>query len=95
MTPRRFLAALAMLMLITGSVTFSALPVTLADYSCGTAASPSPVDDELADACAEALAARQATALHLAAVGGASMLGATAVNPDRVRRPMDPPAPDY
>ena len=80
MTPRRFLAALAMLMLIAGSVTFLALPVTLADYGCGTATA-GPVDNDLSDACGEALATRRATALHLATVGGASLLGAAVVNP--------------
>ena len=88
---RRFLAAVAMVALVAGSVAFAVLPVT---PSCGTVAA-NPDLTQVDDACRDPLTARRSTSLQLATVAGGSVLGAAAVNPQRVRRPEDPPPPDY
>jgi hypothetical protein len=88
---QRFLGSLGMIALIAGSVTFAVWPVRLDKTSCGTVANPD-FSDDLTDPCQGALASRWSTSVALATFGGAGVLGAATINPDRERREMSPPS---
>ena len=88
--PRAVFGLVGILGLTTWFITFAVAPVTLDEgVSCGTVASP---DLTQADGCGDALASRRSKSIAVATIAGFSVLSAVLVDPDRDRRPMDPPS---